>query len=182
MARTGKHALITTVAQLKARCIVDPSTHCWAWTGATSGHGRLRMPTLWAFDHARCEKRTMTGPLAAWNIAHGAAPLPGWRVFRTCGHTACLNPAHLREARSAAEIGQHIRRAGTRKGLNVEANRENIRAAWAATGIVPTAPHVVRAIRAADGSVTGRALAAQFGVSKQTVSRIRNGLSHRGVE
>lgn len=179
MARHGKHALITSVAQLKARCTIDPATHCWLWAGATTGvHG---VPAIWCFDHGRGEKRTMSGPLAAWNIAHGEAPPAGTLVFRGCCRTLCLNPAHLRRARSKAEIGQHQRRAGSRRGTAVESRRANIIKAWEVAGIVPTKPEVVRAIRNTPPSVTGQALAKQFGLSQTTVSRIRRGQSHKGV-
>lgn len=179
MARHGKHGLITSTAQLKARCTVDPATHCWLWTGATNG--KWHLPAIWAFDHARGEKRTMTGPLAAWNIAFGEAPRAGHLVFRGCCKSLCLNPAHLRLARSKAEIGAHQRLAGSRKGAHVHIRRENMRAAWQATGTLPTPPEVVRHIRSADASTTGRALAAQFGIAQTTVSRIRLGQSHKRV-
>ena len=179
MPRHRYHALITSIDKLRERCDVDPATHCWIWQGAVNA--RSKTPVLYAFDHARADKRAMSGPLAAWNIAHAAAPLPGSLVFRCCGSTLCLNPAHLREARSRAEIGLHQRRAGYRKGTSVEARRENVRLAWAAQGIVVTPPEAVRAIRSAPSSVTGRALAERFGISPQAVSRIRRGLSHRDV-
>lgn len=66
---------VLTVESLKARCIVDATTHCWLWTGARSG--RSPAPRIWTLDHARLEKRVMSGPLAAWNIAYGAPPRPG---------------------------------------------------------------------------------------------------------
>lgn len=169
---------ITTVADVKARCKVDPATHCWNWTGATS---YKRQPAMHAFDHARGEKRTMTGTLAVWNIAHGAAPAPGRLIYRACGNSLCLNPAHLREAASLADIGLHQRRSGIRKGTALEARRRNIRIAQAAAGVVLTPEHVVRAIKQAPANVTGRALARDLGASESTVSRIRRGESHREV-
>lgn len=173
----GKRGMLT-VDQLKARCAVDRATHCWLWQGATSGG----LPKLWTLDYGRVEKRVMPGPLAAWHISRQAPPRDGHLVFRSCGHRACLNPAHLREMASRAEIGLHIRRARSRVGTHVEARRRNIRAAWAARGVVPTPLEVVRAIRAAPKQVTGRSLARQFCLSDQTVSRIRRGESRREVE
>lgn len=179
MARHGKHGLITSVAQLKARCTIDPATHCWLWAGATTGvHG---VPAIWCFDHGRGEKRTMSGPLAAWNIAHGEAPPAGTLVFRGCCRTLCLNPAHLRRARSKAEIGQHIRRNGARKGTAVEARRANAAIGRAAAGIIDTPIESVIAIRSAPSSTTGRALAQALRLSESCVSRIRRGETHRGV-
>lgn len=179
MARHGKHALITSIEQLKARCTVDHATHCWLWTGATTG--TYGVPAIWCFDHRRGEKRTMSGPSAVWNIAHGEAVPVGNLIFRACCRVLCLNPAHLRRARTKAEIGEHQRRAGSRKGTGLESRRANIVKAWESAGIVPTKPEVVRAIRSAPPSVTGRALAARYGLARSTVSRIRIGQSHKVV-
>lgn len=168
---------VLTVEQLKARCVVDPATHCWLWQGAMSnGH-----PRIWTLDYARVDKRVMQGSVAAWNISRQAPPRPGYFVFRGCQNKACVNPAHLREAASKAEIGQHIRRAGSRVGNSVEARRQNIRAAWAKAGTVPTPPEIVRLIRAAPPEVTSRSMALAHGLSDQVISRIRRGQSRREV-
>lgn len=168
---------ITTIAALKSRCIVDHATHCWLWQGACSdGHPRVH-----AFDHARGEKRVMPGTRAAWNVAFGEDP-PAWAlVYRGCQRQLCLNPAHLRLARDRADIGQHIRRAGTRKGTHLEARRANQRKACAAQGMKLVSPDVVEAIRLAPPEVTGRALVELHGVNRTTVSRIRRGEGYRDM-
>jgi hypothetical protein len=167
------------VEAVKARCIVDAATHCWLWQGAASTEGT---PRIYTFDHERGEKRTMSGPRAMWNIAHQEAP-PSWAplVFRCCGKAACVNPAHLRTARDKAEIGLHIRRSGHRVGTALESRQASQRLAMAAQGITPTAPDVVRAIRAANPAETSVALAARHHMAVQTVSRIRRGESHKGI-
>lgn len=168
-----------TIQQLHARCIVDKATHCWLWQGATSPRGL--QPRLWTFDHAAGEKRGMSGPLAAWNIAFQAAPRPGCLVFRCCMRSLCLNPAHLREAIDRKFIGRHIRRAGTRKGVAVESRCANLVKAREAQGMRVTPPEVVRAIRARGPGPTNVALGLEFGLSHRTVSRIRRRDSHRHV-
>jgi uncharacterized protein with LGFP repeats len=174
----GKHALIRTTDDLRARCNVDPSTRCWVWTGAKSGKNQ---PRIHAFDHERGEKRTMSGSLAAWNIAFGRAPLPGWLVYRACGNTLCLCPAHLREMPSLAAIEEHQRRAGYRVGTNTAQRMASLAKAREAQGITTTPRDVVLAIRSAGADVTGRALARQFGMLESTVSKIRRGETHRDV-
>lgn len=170
---------VLTVDDLKARCVVDPVSHCWLWQGATSDLGR--QPRIWTFDHERVEKRAMSGPLAAWNIAFGEAPRPGHLVFRCCQRNLCLNPAHLRQAASKKEIGLHIQRAKTRVGTHVEQRRENVRAAWRATGCKLIDAAIVREIRQASASTTNRKLAALHNVSEGVVSNIRRGKSYREV-
>jgi hypothetical protein len=167
-----------SVQALKSRCIIDPVTHCWQWQGAFSAGE----PRLWAFDHALGDKRVMTGPAAAWNIAHDAPVPRGKMVFRGCMNRVCLNPAHLRLARSLAEVGEHQRRAGTRKGRpRTPAQAAANQRMRDARGLPQTPPEIVRAIRAAPAGITNVALAAQHGVAHQTVSRIRRGESHRGT-
>lgn len=168
---------ITTVEALKARCTVDPATHCWLWQGAMSGG----QPKFHAFCHDRGCKRTMTGSRGAWNIAFGESP-PAWAmVFRACQRQLCVNPAHLRLARDHADIGLHIRLAGTRVGTATESRRENARKGREKRGIRDTPAAIVRAIRAAPPTVTGLELAAMHRLSSQTVSKIRRGQTHAHV-
>lgn len=168
-----------TINQLYARCVVEADTGCWLWQGATTNGGKEAR--IWTFDHARGEKRSMSGPLAAWNIAFKAAPKTGHLVYRCCQRKLCLAPAHLRQASDLAEIGAFIRRCGSRKGTALEARRANIALAHIANGLTPTPAAIVQAIRARGDVPTNVALAAEFGLAHSTVSRIRRGDSHRQV-
>lgn len=170
---------ILTIEALKARCTVVPDTGCWLWQGACSGTPPT--PRIWTLDYGRAEKRTMSGPLAAWHIAYEAPPRPGRLVYRGCMSSLCLNPWHLREASTKAEIGLHIRRTGIRVGTALESRRANVRLAQAASGVVQTPDDVVLAIRAAPPGVTNKALCELHGVNRTVVSRIRRGESHRQV-
>lgn len=176
---------LATIADVRARCVVNPATHCWEWQGARQYRTPVSqgMPVMHAFDHALGDKRTMSGPLAMWNIAFGQAPRPGCKVFRACGCPTCLNPAHLREAKSEAEIGLHLRRSGTLKGRPRTAGQvDTIRKMHEAAGIVSTPADKVQAIRSAPAEVTGRVLSAQLGLSEATVSRIRRGARRGDVQ
>jgi hypothetical protein len=171
------HHCCVTLADVRARCRIDQSSHCWHWLGAMTANGT---PRMYALDLDRCDKRVMPAHRAVWMIAHGESP--GARlVYRACCRNTCVNPAHLRLAYTRAEIGAHWRRSGALRGVATEQRRANIAIAQAAQGIVLTAPEVVRAIRAAPAHVTGLELAALHGIASQTVSRIRRGESHRQV-
>lgn len=176
--KSRTHSYIGDIAALRSRCKVDHATGCWEWLGATSSDG---VPRLHTFDHKRGEKRTMSGPKAAWNVAHQRAPLDGWIVGRRCGNRLCMCPVHLAEFRSQAALGEHIRRAGWRVGTHVEQRRASQRLAALASGKAPTPEHVVRAIRCAPMSIPASELARLYGIAHQTASRIRRGQSHRGV-
>lgn len=168
-----------TLDDLRRRCIVDPVTRCWHWQGAADSDGSPRIHTL---DYARAEKRTMSGPLAAFQIAHQRAPIHGWRIYRCCGTRDCLSPQHLSEVRSTAEMGRRIADSGRRKGI--PASPAKLAAAArgrAAQGYTDTPRDVVLQIRAAPAEVTNRSLAAQFGLSEQRASKIRRGESHKNA-
>lgn len=167
-----------TLDEMKARCIVDAVTRCWIWQGATNRDGQ---PRVYCPDYERMEMRTMSGPKAAWNLAHDKPPRPGWMVHRSCGTKLCLNPVHLAQARNLQEIGEHVRRSGVRKG-----KRSPAQIAWskiaARTHLALTSPatpsHIVAAIRLADPAMSNHAVAALHGVKHWTVSRIRRGDRH----
>ena len=170
---------VLDVASLKARCSVDPRTHCWLWQRAVDDRGHPRIHTI---DYARQTKRVQSGPRAAWQIAHQAELEPWALVFRACGVRLCLNPAHLRLANCKRDISAHHQRAGFLCGRGDPAdNLAAARKGWAAQGRAETPEAVVREIRAAPQTVTGRALAWKFALHEQTVSRIRRGESHKWV-
>ena len=167
---------ILTIDDLRTRSRIDAFTGCWHFQGSLSSDGVPRIHTL---DYELSEKRVMSGPKAVWNIAHCCALRPGWLAFRRCVTADCVNPVHVDQAASRKDIGRHISLSGRRKGTAVKARQQNLVKAREAAGIVPTAEHIVLEIRAAAASVTSRAMAHQFGIAEQTVSRIRRGQSHR---
>ena len=169
---------VLTVDDLRKRSDIDPSTGCWHWKGAKAPTGH---PRIWTLDYDRLDKRVMSGPMAVWNISQEQGT-KGWLIFRRCGCADCVNPVHLGRATSRAQIGRHMRLSGSMLGrTDREKSLEAIRKGWAARGITPTSPEIVRAIKSADTAITGRALAKLHGVSEQVVSRIRRGTSHRDV-
>jgi len=165
--------------ELRDRCRVDPVTRCWHWTGAMATD---RTPRIWVFDPARGRTRSVSGARATWLLAHGEAPPPGWMVYRCCGVSDCLCPAHLRLVESKAKLGRIVAQSGRWKGQHVEQRAANARIAYESRGIVATPPAIVRAIRQAPAEVTGKALSERYGLSAQTVSKIRRGLGRRDVE
>jgi hypothetical protein len=167
---------ITTVDDLRERSIVDPATHCWQWQGAThKGHA-----AMWAFDHARGEKRTLRGPLAVWNLAHGEAPPPGWIIFVGCGNPLCVNPAHQRRAKDRKEYGAHVRRAGWLRGIAVDKKVAALKKARAARGVVDTPAAVVELVRSMP-DLPGAEVARRLGIDKSRVYDIRAGRTHASI-
>lgn len=166
---------VTTVDDLRERSIVDGATHCWLWQGGCS-NGKAAM---WTFDHDRGEKRVMPGPRAVWNIAHGAAPLRGCMVFARCGNPMCVNPAHMREARSRAEYGAFVRRAGWLCGKALAQKADALVKARAARGIVDTPKDIVQRILEIPLDVPGTEVARRLGVKVGRVYDVRSMRTHR---
>ena len=165
---------VCTVADLRDRSVIDPSSRCWVWQG-----GRTKgKAAMWTFDHARGEKRVMPGPLAVWNIAHGAAPLPGWLVFAGCGNLCCVNPAHMRDARDRAAYGAFVRRAGWLCGKHIEQKAASLAKARAAKGIRDTPPDVVEKVRQLEG-ISAYKVAQHLGIRRNVVYDIRHGRTFR---
>ena len=169
---------VLTVDDLKARSKVDPTTRCWNWQGAaTKGQ-----PRIWTLDYERIVKRVLPGPKAVWNIAHNEPP-PRWAtIYRSCCNSMCVNPVHMR-AGTRDEMFAHIKRAGVwRNGRRAQAARKGIEEMLRRRGVVLLPDEIVREIRLAPKTMTGRSLAKRFGIHENTVSRIRLGRSYRHVQ
>lgn len=168
---------MNTIEEIRAKCIVDPTTGCWLWRGAGSKHGRMRIHAL---DHRGVTKRVMNGPLAIWNIAHGESPPVGYLPYRSCGNAMCAHPVHLRLARGQGDLMRIIGRQGRLKGTNLEQRRAAALKGRIAQGMVDTPDDVVRQILSAEGN--NCAVARRLGVHHTVVSRVRRAESHKHIE
>lgn len=158
---------LTTVEDVKQRCIVDDFTGCWHWKGgARSDPKGRRIPQLWVFDTLRKEFRCMSGPLAILELEGTRTPemQRGWRV---CLCSDCLNPAHILGG-TVKEWGNWLRNHGYWKGqpARIAAGRKNARARSDVT------PEIIELAKAAP---TGRAAAAALGITESHASKIRLG-------
>jgi len=167
---------LAVIQDLRDRSDVDPATHCWLWKGAI----QRDVPRMHAFDYRVNDKRTLSGPLAVWMIAHEEAPRPGWRVIRSCGEHRCVNPAHHEQMRDHAAIGEFMAATRRLKGTHIESRAANARKGRAAAGIVETDDAVIVAVAKRlqqDGyrKGDGLRLAREFNLTKSLVSNIALG-------
>lgn len=164
---------IATVDDLRRMSDIDPVTRCWHYRGAKAPNGQ---PRIWAFDHDKGDMASLSGPRAVWNIAHGCGP-GRWLAFRWCFVGDCVCPAHHKLARDVAEICRAAKRAGVKWGPPPEVRRVGLVAARRAAGIAETPADVVLRVRElfATGGRTGKAIAAEMGLSESVVSRIKHG-------
>lgn len=171
---------VRDLASLRAACTQDRATHCWIWNGCVAKRDGL--PRIYTVDLESQKKCAISGPRAAWMLAHNEPPLPGYLVFRCCHNKRCVNPAHLRIAQSKRAIFDAIRRSKAWVGNSREQRLANIQIAWKAQGKELVDADTVRAVRSAPSSITGRQLAAEHGISPQAISRMRRGLSYAWIE
>jgi hypothetical protein len=166
---------VATVHDLRARSIVDPATHCWAWQGAQIKGS----PRIWALDIDKLDKTVLSGPRAVWYIANGTA-LGSKVAYMACWNKGCVCPVHVRAA-SRAEVNRQAGKAGTftRTGPALAATVANLAKARAARGAIDTPPHLVLAVRAVAGTTTQQEISRRLGLTKTVVSRIVRGQSFR---
>lgn len=153
------------LAEVRGRCRIDGEAH-WLWSGATSdGYPRIWAPDYTLHDGAM---RTQTGRRAVWHLKTGRAIPSGWRVFGNCGERLCLNPEHA-ASEAVAKRGAKVAKSGKLKGViaRIVANRATNQRRSKLT------PEMVETIRTS--TATGEALAAQLGVSRQLISKVRRG-------
>lgn len=167
---------VATIDDLRERCRIDPVTPCWHWLGGTS----CGKPVLFVFDHERGKKRVMPGPRAAFCVCFGRAPIPGWKVVRTCTVGDCLAPYHLKEVRT---VPKHQARTGVLKGIHLEQKRAALAKARAVKGDAPdlTEEQVLR-VRQQLGKRTQYAIAADLGVARGVINRIAVGRAYTWVQ
>lgn len=153
-----------TLDDIKARCVEQDG--CWLWRGAmTNG-----FPKIFAPDHTNHagEKTSQPGKRAVWHVKTGKAIPKGWRVFGTCGNKACCSPQHI-NCQPEKEWGRQIAESGAWKGdmRRIIANRVHSRARTKLT------PELIQEITTS--RETGAAVARRLNLSKQTVSKARQG-------
>lgn len=158
---------LTTVEDVKERCIVDDFTECWHWRGgARADKNGRRIPQLWVFDSVRGVFRCMSGPLAILEL-EGTRKPEMERGWRTCQCADCLNPKHIIGG-TVKEWGNWLRakRLWKDQPKRIAAGRRVKRSKSEIT------PEIVAAVKAAP---TGRAAAAALGITESHASKIRCG-------
>lgn len=89
-------------SEFLSRCLLDPDTGCWLWTGKMS-HGRS--PIFLYHGYAGSALKM------SWELFRGSPPSKG-QFRRTCGCDRCVRPDHLR---AGPETGKVSRQSPFRK-------------------------------------------------------------------
>lgn len=145
----------TPAARLAARTEPDTNGGCLLWTGyPVKGYGAIRVSGNKVYAHR-----------LAWELVNGSIP-DGICVLHRCDVPACVNPNHL-------FLGTHAENAADRaaKGRNRGGDRRGEKNSHAK---LTAATVLVIRERLASGEHQ-RTIASSFGVSQQTVSKLKMG-------
>ena len=158
-----------TLAEIKDHCFVDDEGH-WIFRGAYSnGTSRIYAPD-YSKDASGCRLTVQRGPRAVHHLKTGQPMLPGWRAWATCDVPTCISPDCITAGPNRLyRVAMKRRTAGPVSVLRVLANRQN-----------GETQRKVTSEMASDilgSSDTNLALAARHGLSRETVSRVRRGLT-----
>ena len=155
-----------TIEEVKGRCFVTDDGH-WLWRGSVRPDGR---PNIYAPDYSTKggEMSTQAGPRAVWHMHTGKAIPHGRRAYVVCEHPTCCNPACIR-CTGEHERGRFARRIGRHKNStrHIAANR--------AIGAKRAKLNAEQVLYVQTSTKKGIELAAELGVSRTTVSKLRRG-------
>lgn len=103
-------ASVPLIDRIRAKIVVDPSTGCWNWQGATNekGYGTIRE----GVRDGGSSKNLRTLMTHRVMYQHEVGPIPSRLVIdHLCRNRACANPAHL----EPVTVEENIRRGDAGK-------------------------------------------------------------------
>lgn len=136
---------------------------CWQWLGAVDKYGRAK---VW-FEPFGC---TTTIPPVIGFLRTGRRPPRSERWLPCCGSERCVNPEHWKRSTHSAAVKARPFKAPELHALKTAAGRR-AKSKWTEEDIT-----FIRECRASI-----RVCAAQFGMSKSQVCRIRRGEARRPI-
>lgn len=141
-------------AKILGRIKIEPERGCWLWEGAINGAG---------YGQFGFRRKTILAHRASYEAFVGAIP-DGALLRHKCDVRACCRPDHLAPGSYSDNTSDQYRR--NRRQVHRSRGRFN--------GQSKITEEVVRLIRSDRRS--GYELAAELGISRQQVTRIRQGL------
>ena len=132
---------------------VEKTKTCWFWNAYKNEHG---------YGHFSIGKKKFKAPRMAWELTSGKIPHGLW-VLHHCDNPPCVNPTHLF--------------LGTRKDNNSDMKQKGRQARGERNGSAKLNERTVREMRRvyAEGNISLKKLATQFGVTFHPAQRIISG-------
>lgn len=173
----------TDAARFDSRVYHEPNTGCWLWGGATSERGYGN-----AYAGVDGVRRQWGAHRLSWARHNGRVPDKMEFVCHKCDVPACVNPEHLFLG-TPKENTQDMMRKGRRVAPSVSnrARGERHGSKLNPDSVLKGANHPAAKLSEADvfairdTSLPGTVMAAKYGVSNNTISRIRSRLIWRHV-
>lgn len=134
------------------------------------GNGTYR-PT-WHKEHGHRQERGGTERIAnlICRVTHGPAPIDKKQVLHSCDNLGCINPTHL----SWGTQSENLRQAVARNRMVVPRS-DRAKMAREGKGGARLTPNDILRIRERLDRETLKQIAADFGVSFQTISKVKRG-------
>lgn len=151
---------ITTLEDLRGRCVIDDE--CWIWRMAKSGG---KEPRAWFVDPETGKGRVWLAGRLALRLATGKNP-KGTTYRPICMASDCINPEHIKVA-SRAEVGKFWGQSDRLKGnprviaANTAIGRKYAKLTLADVQMVRSSPE------------SGVAIAKRLGVDPKLISDVR---------
>lgn len=134
---------------------VGELSECWEWTGFVTAEGYGRVNRL---------GRPHPAHRIAWLLSYGS--MPEHVLCHSCDNPPCCNPLHLRDDTNRSNTYEMLLKGrGYAFGNPIKMTPDNVR----------------EARRLSSEGVTGKAIAAKFGVGQGTISRILAGKRWGGI-
>ena len=147
---------LTYRERFEQKFVKDRKSKCWVWTASLyAGHksGDKTFP----YGNFTYEGRAHPAHRISWVLYRGPIKR-GMKVLHKCDNPRCVNPAHLF--------------LGTQKDNIADMDTKGRRALGRAGGRAKLSAAIVRQLRRASAQKSYAALAAEFGVSDQTVRSV----------
>jgi hypothetical protein len=155
----------TILQRFEARFIPEPNSGCWLWDGDVEGGGygvfflrKEKIDGVW-------KKIRIKAHRVSWELHRGEVP-DGLMVCHSCDVRLCVNPVHLFIGTAADNSADMVFKDRAPRGER--------------QGSSKLTAEVVRSIMGS--TETSEVLADRFGVTFQTISNIRRGLTWRHLK
>lgn len=155
----------TIKSRLLSRVVVDQTTGCWNWTGATSkfGYGRMGI-----------DNRTYSAHRVSYQVFRGEIP-EGLCVCHKCDNPPCINPDHLFLGTHSENIQDAYRKG---RVLPPEGDMSQYKKGHKAFNRVLPDNQVVEIKRMIKAGIAPSEIARKVNVKRQVVADIKRGQAY----